>query len=138
MDKASWYADGLRFECTQCGHCCSGSPGYVWVNQGEIESLAGIVGLSAEAFEEQYVRKIGVRKSLREFHNGDCVFFDSVTKRCSVYDVRPRQCRTWPFWESNLRSPGEWARTCESCPGSGTGRLYQLNEIDKQRQVMRI
>ena len=25
-----WYRDGLRFQCTQCGNCCTGDPGVVW------------------------------------------------------------------------------------------------------------
>ena len=41
-----WYADGLRFECTQCGDCCSGEPGYVWVDEDEIESMGTIVRLT--------------------------------------------------------------------------------------------
>ena len=28
----AWYAEeGLAFECTGCGDCCTGAPGYVWV-----------------------------------------------------------------------------------------------------------
>jgi uncharacterized protein len=138
MDKTLWYASGLQFQCSQCGNCCTGSPGFVWVNQQEIEALAEAIGEEVDAFEDKYVRKIGIRKSLREFPNGDCVFFDTAARSCSVYDFRPRQCRTWPFWDSNLRKPEEWVRTCEICPGSGTGRLYQLEEIEKDRQVMRI
>ena len=91
-----------------------------------------------DKFEDKYVRKIGVRKSLVEFPNGDCVFFDNGTRKCAVYDYRPRQCRTWPFWDSNLRSPETWAETCESCPGSGTGKLYALEAIEKQRKVIKI
>lgn len=138
MDKSVWYANGLQFQCSQCGKCCTGSPGFVWVNHDDISALAGAIGEEIEAFEDKYVRKIGIRKSLREFPNGDCVFFDTDARRCSVYDDRPRQCRTWPFWDSNLRTPEDWVRTCESCPGSGTGRLYSLEEIEKDRQVMRI
>ncbi len=134
-----WYRKGLRFTCTQCGDCCTGAPGYVWVNQAEIEAIAALVGESdLEAFEKQYVRRIGIRKSLREFSNGDCVFFDGQTRRCLVYQARPRQCRTWPFWDSNLRSEQTWKETCEVCPGSGTGRLYQLEEIEKLRKVIRV
>lgn len=91
-----------------------------------------------EAFEEQYVRKVGVRKSLREFPNGDCVFFDGQKRRCTVYGARPRQCRSWPFWDSNLRTPEDWRRTCEVCPGSGKGKLYQLETIEAQRKIIRI
>ena len=31
-----WYKDGLGFQCTQCGDCCTGAPGYVWINAAEI------------------------------------------------------------------------------------------------------
>ena len=138
MDKAPWYASGLRFECTECGNCCTGSPGFVWVNREEIENLAAVLGEDPESFEEKYVRKIGVRKSLREFPNGDCVFFDAQQRSCTFYAARPRQCRTWPFWDSNLRHPGQWQQACEACPGCGRGRLYELGEIETQRQVVRV
>ncbi len=129
-----WYAEGLRFSCTACGHCCTGGPGYVWVNHEEISALALAVGLGSEAeFEQLYVRNIGRRKSLREYANGDCVFLDGLTRRCAVYEARPRQCRTWPFWNSNIRTPQDWQRTCEVCPGSGRGQLHSLEEIEAKR-----
>ncbi|MCO6458340.1 MAG: YkgJ family cysteine cluster protein [Pirellulaceae bacterium] len=139
MSEQPWYREGLRFQCTQCGDCCTGAPGYVWVNQEEIQRLAAAVGQAdVEQFEQTYVRKVGIRRSLREFPNGDCVFFDGQSRKCQVYDARPRQCRTWPFWDSNLRTPDAWRETCEVCPGSGQGQLYQLEQIEQQRQVMRI
>ncbi|MBI2477484.1 MAG: YkgJ family cysteine cluster protein [Planctomycetia bacterium] len=139
MTEQPWYKDGLRFKCTQCGDCCTGAPGYVWVNQAEIEGLAAELGESdVEVFEDAYVRKVGIRRSLREFPNGDCVFFDTEKRTCTVYNARPRQCRTWPFWESNLKSPQAWAETCEACPGSGKGKLYQIDHIESQRQVFHV
>jgi hypothetical protein len=139
MAEQPWYKDGLRFECTQCGDCCTGAPGYVWVNQTEIEGIAAELGESdVEAFEDEYVRKVGIRRSLREFPNGDCVFFDSEKRKCTVYKARPRQCRTWPFWDSNVKSPQAWSETCEVCPGSGQGKLYQIEHIESQRKVFRV
>jgi Fe-S-cluster containining protein len=139
-DKTSqpWYKDGLRFQCTACGDCCTGAPGFVWVNKEDIAALAAEVGMDVDTFESRYVREIGVRKSLNEFANGDCVFFDGATRKCKVYAARPRQCRTWPFWDSNVGTPEAWEETCRVCPGSGTGRLYQLGEIESQRSVIRI
>jgi hypothetical protein len=133
-----WYQNGLKFQCTQCGNCCTGAPGFVWVNKEEIEHLAAYLGMEVAEFEQQYVRKVGIRKSLVEYSNGDCVFFDGESRKCNVYPHRPRQCRTWPFWDSNVRSPEAWARTCEVCPGSGKGKLYQLQDIDTQRVQIRI
>lgn len=113
MSEQPWYQDGLRFKCTQCGDCCTGAPGYVWVNKEEIEALASEMKMEVEQFEDQYVRKVGIRKSLQEFPNGDCVLLDTETRGCSVYNARPRQCRTWPFWDSNLKSEEAWEETCE-------------------------
>lgn len=139
MTDAPWYAAGLRFRCTQCGNCCTGAPGYVWVNKQEIEALARVVsGGDVVAFERKYVRKVGVRKSLKEFRNGDCVLFDPDARRCRYYKARPRQCRTWPFWNSNLKTEEEWEFICEVCPGSGKGKLYQLEQIEQARSVIRI
>jgi Fe-S-cluster containining protein len=133
-----WYNAGLKFECSQCGDCCTGAPGFVWVNNAEIEALAANVGLTMEAFEDQYVRRVGVRKSLKEFPDGACVFFNTEKRNCNVYEARPRQCRTWPFWDSNLKTPEDWKHTCSVCPGSGKGRLHSIEEIEERRVVMKV
>jgi Fe-S-cluster containining protein len=139
MTQQPWYHAGLKFECTQCGDCCTGAPGYVWVNNEEIAAIAAVVMPDDPAkFEELYVRKVGVRKSLKEFPNGDCVFFDTEKRNCSVYTARPRQCKTWPFWDSNLRNESTWQQTCEVCPGSGKGKLHQLGQIEEQRKAVKV
>lgn len=132
MADAPWYKEGLRFQCTQCGDCCTGAPGYVWVTNAEIAALASRLGLAVTTFEQSYVRKVGIRKSLVERDNGDCALFDGKTRRCQVYEQRPVQCQTWPFWRSNLRSSERWQETCQACPGSGQGKLYRLTEIQQQ------
>jgi hypothetical protein len=138
MSDLPWYRAGLKFTCTQCGDCCTGAPGYVWVTNDEIAALAALVGQEVEAFEDQYVRRVGARKSLKEFPGGDCVFFDSQSRGCAVYSARPQQCRTWPFWDSNLKTPEDWQHTCSVCPGSGKGKLYSLEEIESQRRVVKV
>lgn len=138
MAGKPWYRQGLQFRCTQCGDCCTGAPGYVWVNKQEVEAMAQQLQLDVATFERKYVRQVGIRKSLVERANGDCVLFDSNTRRCRVYQARPRQCRTWPFWDSNLRTPEAWEETCQVCPGSGRGKLYSLEEIETQAEQIRI
>ena len=137
-ESSPWYQDGLRFKCTGCGDCCTGAPGYVWVNQEEIEAMAARLEVAVEQFEAQYVRYVGIRRSLIEYSNGDCVFFDNRSRKCQVYEQRPRQCRTWPFWKSNLSSPEAWQETCRVCPGSGKGKLYELEVIEKQASVISV
>lgn len=138
MSEEPWYKDGLRFTCTQCGDCCTGAPGVVWVNQEEIAALAALVGVSVSDFEQKYTRRVGTRTSLTEYANGDCVFFDGRARKCTVYDARPRQCKTWPFWQSNVRTEADWQRTCEACPGSGKGKLVPAEQIIEQIKVIRL
>lgn len=133
-----WYAGGLRFTCTECGDCCTGAPGYVWVNQQEIDAMAARIGMPVAEFERRHVRQIGVRRSLKERKNFDCVLLDPETRKCTAYEARPRQCRTWPFWDSNLKSPEAWAHTCEVCPGSGQGKLHSIALIDEQAAVFHV
>ena len=132
-DKQPWYKDGLKFQCTGCGDCCTGAPGYVWVNKEEIANLAARVGMDRTNSNRTTSATSACEKASNEYKNGDCVFFDGKTRKCKVYEARPRQCRTWPFWDSNVRTPEAWAQTCQVCPGSGTGRLYQLGEIERKR-----
>lgn len=138
MSEQPWYQKGLRFKCTGCGDCCTGVPGFVWVNKAEIEALAAGLAVTIEEFERKYVRKVGIRKSLVELSNGDCVFFDCKTRHCQVYHARPRQCRTWPFWESNLQTPSAWQDTAVSCPGCNHGHLYSIDEIQHRVSLRKV
>ena len=76
-------------------------------------------------------------RTLREKGNGDCVFYDRA-QGCTVYPARPPQCRTWPFWESNVQTPEAWQRTCEDCPGSGQGELIPVEEITRRLKTIRL
>lgn len=132
-----WYKDGLRFTCTQCGHCCTGEPGFVWVDDDDLASIAEHRGESFEQVKSLYTRWTSRGRTLREKDNGDCVFYDCRVG-CTVYPVRPPQCRTWPFWESNVATPEAWQRTCDVCPGSGQGELISVEEITRLLKVIRL
>jgi len=127
-----WYRDGLRFECTRCGNCCTGSTGTVTVNDAEIAALAACVELDETAFREQCTRIMSDGSvSLREKPNYDCVFW-ARDRGCLVYEHRPMQCRTWPFWGANVRDRGGWDEEARHCPGMNKGRLYSLDEIEER------
>lgn len=136
-DDAPWYADGLRFTCTQCGKCCTGAPGFVWVSDAEIDKLAANRGMKRSEFVAVYTHKARGRVSLRERPNGDCIFYDA-DQGCTVYAVRPMQCRTWPFWESNLTDPERWAEIEATCPGSGEGDLIPVEEITRRVKAIKM
>lgn len=115
--KTPWYKDGLRFGCTQCGKCCTGAPGYVWIDEKEIAEMAKFLKISAEEFTKKYVRRVGERLSLREdSHNYDCVFLEEK-KKCQVYGARPKQCRLFPWWPEHMKSRKNWEQAGKYCEG---------------------
>jgi len=140
-----WYADGLRFECTQCGNCCTGPPGYVWFNKEEGRAMAAAVGVSESIFYEKFARREGAGWSLRERKTPksgggyDCIFLDreSIPGKaiCGIYQARPTQCRTWPFWPESLKSESSWQRVKRAtpCPGMDKGALIPVEQIRIQR-----
>lgn len=125
-----WYKNGLRFQCTQCGNCCTGTPGFVWVTDEELQAISEFLDKPIGELRLLYTRPARGKVSLTEYANGDCVFLDPHTRRCRVYPVRPAQCRTWPFWKSNVATPEAWERTQQACPGAGKGEFVSLDEIE--------
>jgi Fe-S-cluster containining protein len=127
---SDWFADGLRFECTRCGNCCTGSPGYVWLSERDEQALAGFLALSPAEFRKRYTRLVHGKLSLVEKpgHANDCVFLTD-DRRCAVNDVKPRQCLTYPFWPRILAGPASWEEAGQSCPGIGGGPLYKPETI---------
>jgi Fe-S-cluster containining protein len=133
----AWYQDGLCFGCRQCGACCSGAPGYVWVTREEIRRIAAFLGRSEGWLSGRELRRIRLAYSLTELANGDCIFLERADGRaaCRIYPVRPVQCRTWPFWQVNLKSAEAWAEVGRMCPGLNNGRCVPLEQIEDLRQA---
>jgi Fe-S-cluster containining protein len=123
----AWYRDGLRFECTRCGKCCTGAPGYVWVSIPEIYRIAEFLGIDDREVMRGFTLSVNQRISLIEKRNGDCIFYDN--KLCRIYPVRPAQCSTYPFWRDVVHSPCTWERETASCEGINKGRTHTEEEI---------
>ncbi len=87
-----------------------------------------------ESFRRRFIRQVGTRESLVEYSDGDCIFLDPQKRNCLVYEARPIQCRTWPFWDSNLESQDTWEQAAENCPGCNRGPVYPLAHIEDARQ----
>ena len=104
--------------CEFCdGRCCKGESGYIWLNPKEMQNISEFLGLAFEDFTKQYVKKVGYKYSLIEKKNNneyECIFFDSKTNRCKIYEVRPTQCKTYPFWESFKK---DYKEVKKECPG---------------------
>ena len=104
--------------CSSCeGRCCTGESGYIWITPKEMQDVAKLLEMESDEFTSNYVKKVGYRYSLverRVDESYECIFFDSKLKRCSIYEARPKQCRTFPFWDSFKDDIDE---VVKECPG---------------------
>ena len=129
MTRASpWFREGLRFSCRQCGACCTGEPGHVFLRRGEAAAIASSLGMKEKDFRHLFARKAGGRTSLKEESDGRCVFYE---EGCLIYGVRPLQCRTFPFWLWNLARRENWDAVARECPGIGREQHYTFEEIEE-------
>ena len=129
-----FYEKGLAFTCVPgCNYCCSCEPGYVFLSQEDLQRLCAYTSMDEDRFIRTYCRLVDMGSfsmvSLLEKENYDCIF---LTKQgCSVYEARPRQCRTYPFWRSVMENEESWEAEKASCPGIGQGKVYRKEEIDE-------
>ena len=129
-----FYDKGLRFSCRMCSYCCSSEPGYVYLTKDDIAAASGALGCSEEEFISLYCRLVDFGAyslvSLKERSDYDCIFLSE--KGCGIYNARPLQCRTYPFWKNILSSEEAWKTEGRSCPGIGNGDLIPKREIEKR------
>ena len=138
LSDTPWYVAGLAFECSQCGRCCAGpEEGYVWVTGDDINGIAKYLSIPLQQVKDNYIREVAGRVSLVEQENNDCIFLvpdpaNPKSKTCMVYPVRPIQCRTWPFWASNVKSPRAWNSAAKRCDGINRGKSFSLEQINER------
>ena len=131
MALTQWYDKGLKFKCTQCGKCCTGEPGYVWLEPDDIETLSNHFELSFEEFLNTYCRVVNGRISLLEdSENFDCILLKN--NQCTAYNARPKQGKRFPWWNHMLESKQAWDESKSYCEGIDhpDGKLYSKEQIE--------
>ena len=127
LDQHRYFFDsGIRFQCQRCGACCTGAPGVIRVSDEEAMAIADFLDQPVQEAIDALLYPWENGYSIREDDDGRCLFYD---EGCRIYPVRPRQCRTFPFWTAILRSQDRWDSVRRSCRGVGKGRLFAKHEI---------
>jgi len=137
MGDQPFYAAGLRFSCERCSSCCRHESGFVYLSENDLSRLAHEFKMEYTAFIQTWCRWVpfdrGKRLSLKEKSNFDCIFWNAG---CTVYDARPLQCRSFPFWDNIVCSPKAWETAGQDCPGINKGELRTREEIERFLRLM--
>lgn len=131
----TWFDSGLRFKCTGCGKCCTGSPGYVFLGRSDLDRLANHFHLTPQEFARKYTRFVDGQYALIDRPGSyDCIFLSD--KKCSAYEARPTQCRTYPWWVHNLRDSGDWEEAALQCEGINHPDAPFVSSTEIQKQTL--
>lgn len=134
----------MKFQCldTCQGRCCKinwdKKAGFVFLTKlDRIRLAAHFAGqkfIQYSSLGEFKFTRFTDKKSKQWFLNksneGNCIFF--VDGKCSVYQARPTQCRTFPFWPELVHSPNNWNKTKEFCPGIDKGNEVSHAFLNQQ------
>jgi Fe-S-cluster containining protein len=126
--KALWWEKGIRFSCQGSGQCCTshGEYGYVYLTLEDRRRMAKHLKIRTSTFTRTYCDQHDDAFHLKQ-PDADCLFLKD--KRCTIYQGRPEQCRTWPFWPENMGAR-TWSKEIQTfCPGVGKGKKWTANEI---------
>ena len=121
---------GIKFKCQGSSNCCvsRGTYGYVYLTKNDLLRFSKYFKISTLLFKKKYCQYSDGYMHLKEVNkNGNCIFLKE--KKCTIYNARPTQCRTWPFWKENMNAKN-WSNNIKNfCPGIGKGKKYSYDQI---------
>ena len=127
---------GLRFECQPgCTACCE-QKGFVYLTEDDLVRIAGYLDMTPGVFERQFVYRTKNRLRLRVPRESQCSFLREGG--CSIHEVKPTQCRIFPYWPELLDSRKEWHKAGSLCPGIGKGELVNIEFANTEAERMRL
>ena len=109
----------------------------MYLTESDVAALAGALGITVTAARQRYTFRDENGWTELDFRGGRCVMLDATTNLCTVYDSRPTQCRTFPFWPELIRR-GAWTPEAKRiCEGVGNGRVVPKDEVAARLQAQR-
>lgn len=89
----------VRYDCLKCpAYCCSYDS--IDINRRDLKRLARHFGLEPDVAEARFTKikdgLIVLRHKRDKVYGSVCMFLDTATRRCTVYDARPHVCRNYP------------------------------------------
>lgn len=89
----------IRYDCAKCpAYCCSYDS--IAIGKRDLHRLAKHFGLDDDVAETRFTKivdgEIVLRHKKDQTYGSVCMFLDTKTRRCTVYDARPKVCKAYP------------------------------------------
>ena len=103
------------YDCCKCNNCCRAYA--VVLDDNDIEVISRHLGQSTDDFMQEYLEKSDYDEIYYKFKTQPCTFLCTDGK-CSIYHVRPSECRGFPFTDHPHRLESLFGVICfaEECP----------------------
>lgn len=129
LDMFALAADGEMWkqtDCLSCANCCKTmSPTY---SRADMVRISAHIGMTLDQFQKKYLRKDAdgdwINKTL------PCQFLNLKDNKCSIYEVRPRDCAGFPHHTRKrmVDYMHVFKQNIEYCPAT-----YKIVEIMKEK-----
>ena len=132
LDKITVAADlemWQQTDCLSCANCCKTmSPTY---NKADLVRISAYLGITVDAFKLKYLRKD--RQGDWINRQQPCQFLNLEDNKCSIYEVRPRDCAGFPHHTKKrvVDYMHVFKQNIEYCPAT-----YRVVEIMKRKMEM--
>jgi Fe-S-cluster containining protein len=103
----------MKFSCKNCGKCCQGN-GFVYLELKNVIDISNYLKIKRDDFIKNFLNCDGDDKYYLGGINKPCPFYEN---ECKIYEVRPYQCRCYPFWYYIVRSKKDWNNEAKLCKG---------------------
>jgi Fe-S-cluster containining protein len=123
----------FRFQCQSgCTNCCT-QPGEVYLAADDAERIAAHLGVTRRKFLSRYCETdVDGDLRLSTPARKHCHFLTEAG--CSIHQVKPLQCRTFPFWPEHVKNKSAWKNLKQYCPGIGVGPVLPMEGVRAEAQ----
>lgn len=125
----------MKFKCQEScgGKCCTNSwasASFVFLTRADRIRIEAFKENAIEdwctryAFDTTRFAKFKTHQWVIKNKNGNCPFFKDG--KCGIYEIRPIQCKTFPYWPENFANQEALKKIC---PGIGEGDSSKGGEL---------
>ena len=106
--------------------------GDVYLTEDDADRIAAHLELTPAEFRERHCVHEDEELLLVGRSKDPCRFVTATG--CSIHEVKPVQCRTFPYWPEYVVNKRSWKNLSRFCPGIGVGAIIPVEQVRTDAQ----